>query len=124
MRCEGLTTASLYSGASRKLFWVWSPMPFIQQGEIANLPSYSYYVRISAVTAQEPMSGVTVVVEEQGDESIARRVIELSRELYAKKIKEARENIKVQGRSIPKAPTTKKTGRQEEDDLLSAISVS
>ncbi len=99
-------------------------MPFIQQGEIANLPSYSYYVRISAVTAQEPMSGVTVVVEEQGDESIARRVIELSRELYAKKIKEARENIKVQGRSIPKAPTTKKTGRQEEDDLLSAISVS
>lgn len=99
-------------------------MPFIQQGEIANLPSYSYYVRISAVTAQEPMSGVTVVVEEQGDESIARRVIELSRELYAKKIKEARENVKVQDKSTPKAPPAKKTERQEEDDLLSTISVS
>ena len=60
-------------------------MPFIQQGEIANLPSYSYYVRISAVTAQEPMSGVTVVVEERGNELIAKRVIESSRELYAKK---------------------------------------
>lgn len=64
-------------------------MPFIQQGEIANLPSYSYYVRISAVTAQEPMSGVTVVVEEQGDELIARRVIESSRKLYAKKVEVA-----------------------------------
>lgn len=60
-------------------------MPFIQQGEIANLPSYSYYVRISAVTAQEPMSGVTVVVEEVGDESVAKRVVEASRRLYAKK---------------------------------------
>ncbi len=60
-------------------------MPFIQQGEIANLPSYSYYVRISAVTAQEPMSGVTVVVEDRGDDSIAKQVIESSRELYAKK---------------------------------------
>ncbi|MCA9328183.1 type IV secretion system DNA-binding domain-containing protein [Candidatus Saccharibacteria bacterium] len=61
-------------------------MPFIQQGEIANLPAYSYYVRISAVNAQEPMSGVTVVVKETGDESIAQIVIETSRQLYAKKV--------------------------------------
>lgn len=61
-------------------------MPFIQQGEIANLPAYSYYVRISAVNAQEPMSGVTMVVKETGDESIARKVIETSRQLYAKKV--------------------------------------
>lgn len=60
-------------------------MPFIQQGEIANLPAYSYYVRISAVNAQEPMSGMTVVVEEAGDESVAKRIVETSRRLYAKK---------------------------------------
>ncbi len=64
-------------------------MPFIEQGEIANLPAYSYYVRISAVHAQEPMSGMTVVVDETGSESIAERVIKSSRELYAKKIEEA-----------------------------------
>lgn len=38
-------------------------MPFIEQGEIANLPAYSYCVRISAVRAQETMSGMAVVVE-------------------------------------------------------------
>ena len=63
-------------------------MPFIEQGEIANLPAYSYYVRISAVNAQEPMSGMTVVVDETGSETIAMQVIESSRELYAKKIEE------------------------------------
>jgi hypothetical protein len=61
-------------------------MPFIEQGEIANLPAYSYYVRISAINAQEPMSGVTVVVEEAGSEATAEHVIKSSRERYAKKI--------------------------------------
>jgi len=64
-------------------------MPFIEQGEIANLPAYSYYVRISAVHAQEPMSGMTVVVDETGSESIAERVIKSSQELYTKKVEEA-----------------------------------
>ncbi len=60
-------------------------MPFIQQGEIANLPAYSYYARIAAIDAQEPMSGVTVVVQDQGSEEVATRVIESSRLQYAKK---------------------------------------
>jgi hypothetical protein len=59
-------------------------MPFIQQGEIANLPAYSYYARIAAVEAQEPMSGVTVVVEDSGSDEVARQVITSSRALYAK----------------------------------------
>ena len=86
-------------------------MPFIQQGEIANLPSYSYYVRISAVTAQEPMSGVTVVVEGQGDESIAKRVIESSRALYTKKIQEAAGTgaEKLQLEPVKKQRTTRKS---------------
>ena len=62
--------------------------PFIEQGEIANLPAYSYYVRIAAINAQEPMSGVTVVVEDPGSEEVAGRVIESSRKLYAKEVAE------------------------------------
>ena len=104
-------------------------MPFIQQGEIANLPSYSYYVRISAVTAQEPMSGVTVVVEEQGDESIAKRVIESSRELYAKKaaIAEAPKE-KTQAAVAPIAPKKqsklkKKPSKKPDDELATIKSI-
>lgn len=62
--------------------------PFIEQSEIANLPAYSYYVRIAAINAQEPMSGVTVVVEDVGSEEIAVRVVESSRKLYAQEVAE------------------------------------
>lgn len=64
-------------------------MPYIEQGEIANLPAYSFYVRIAALQSQEPMSGVTVLLDNHGDVSIARRVIESSRETYAITVQEA-----------------------------------
>ncbi|MCA9343701.1 ATP-binding protein [Candidatus Saccharibacteria bacterium] len=57
--------------------------PFIDEGEIANLPSYSFYARLSAIKSQEPMSGETILLEDEGDKAIARKVIESSRQLYA-----------------------------------------
>ena len=99
-------------------------MPFIEQGEIANLPSYSYYVRISAIHAQEPMSGMTVVVEEAGSESIAERVIKSSQELYAKKIEET---TPMESRSKPtkKSSTVRKPKKshatKKVDDDLSEL---
>lgn len=103
-------------------------MPFIQQGEIANLPSYSYYVRISAVTAQEPMSGVTVVVHERGSESIAERVVDSSRELYAKKPEDTEPRMKDQEKvvvSIPKktAKPKPKRANKKEDELAAMKSI-
>ena len=84
-------------------------MPFIDQGEIANLPAYSYYVRISAVNAQEPMSGMTIVVEENGSESTAEQVLKSSRELYAKRIEVAAEAEIIEPEPKPiKKPSTKR----------------
>ncbi len=102
-------------------------MPFIQQGEIANLPAYSYYVRISAVYAQEPMSGVTAVVDGTGSKSIAKRVMRSSRELFAKKAEDAlivesyeAPPKKIQANKVPrKNYATKSVG----DDLTGAKSV-
>jgi hypothetical protein len=91
--------------------------PFIDQGEIANLPAYSYYVRIAAINAQEPMSGVTVVVEDRGSEVIAKRVIESSRQLYAKKIEDekATEEPKAQPKKQTKAKGSKPTPKKGDD---------
>lgn len=88
-------------------------MPFIAQGEIANLPAYSYYVRISAVNAQEPMSGMTVVVDEAGSEAIAMQVIESSRELHAKKVEEevAIEALEPQPKPLKKPSTAGKPNK-------------
>ena len=59
--------------------------PYIEQGEISNLPPYNFYARLSATTVQEPMSGQTLLLEENGSDDIAKSVIENSRSAYAKK---------------------------------------
>lgn len=57
--------------------------PHIAEREISNLPAYSFYVRIAAVQPLEPMSGVTVIVGNEGNENIAKRVVMTSRKLHA-----------------------------------------
>jgi hypothetical protein len=63
--------------------------PYIDQGEIANLPAYSYYVRIAAVHSQEPMSGVTVLLSDDGNGEIANKAIQSSRSKYASTVSDA-----------------------------------
>ena len=36
--------------------------PYIEKGEISNLPAYNFYCRIMGVEAQEPTSGETLVL--------------------------------------------------------------
>lgn len=91
--------------------------PFIEQGEIANLPAYSYYVRIAAINAQEPMSGVTVVVEDKGNASIANQVVESSRLLYARKAEAevATEKPKAQPKKQAKTSGSKSASKKGND---------
>jgi hypothetical protein len=58
--------------------------PYLQEGDIANLSSRNFYIRISAVTTQKPFSGETLLIEGDGSEEMRKRVIQLSRERYAK----------------------------------------
>jgi hypothetical protein len=76
--------------------------PYIEQGEIANLPAYSFYVRITAVHSQEPLSGTTVLVNELVEVGVAEKVITHSREEYA---------IKISEQSIPRSPQKTKIAR-------------
>ncbi len=59
--------------------------PYVEEGEIANLPTYNFYARMSAVLSQEPVSGETIVLEDKGSEAVAKQVIAASRTNYAKK---------------------------------------
>jgi hypothetical protein len=36
--------------------------PYIEEGEILNLPAYNFYMKIAAVEPQEPLSGETIVL--------------------------------------------------------------
>jgi hypothetical protein len=59
--------------------------PYLEEGDIANLPLHNFYMRASAVKSQESFSGETIKLEDDGNETIAEKVIESSRERYAKK---------------------------------------
>ena len=76
--------------------------PHIEQGEIANLPAFNYYIRIAAVRSQEPLSGETLVIEDAGDSGVKTRqtIIDNSRKKYAVKY----EAEKSKGKDVKLSP--------------------
>jgi hypothetical protein len=64
--------------------------PYVEIGEIANLPTYSFYARIAAIRSQEPMSGITLLLNDDGNADIAKRVIINSQNKYAIKVENNR----------------------------------
>jgi hypothetical protein len=58
--------------------------PYVDKGEILNLPAYNFYMKIAAVEPQEPLSGETVVLsKDDASEERAETVIKESRERWA-----------------------------------------
>ncbi len=62
--------------------------PYVEQGEIASLPSYHFYMRLGALNPEEPFSGVTVPVNVLVSSDKTKKVIASSRKLYAHEWKE------------------------------------
>ena len=58
--------------------------PYIEQGEIASLPSYHFYMRLGAMNPEEPFSGITVPVHIEYSQNRVDAIVESSRKLYAK----------------------------------------
>jgi len=65
--------------------------PYIDKGEIASLPSYRFYMRLGAMNPEEPFSGITMPVKIDQNQEKANKVIESSRNLFAKKYNGASE---------------------------------
>jgi DNA helicase HerA-like ATPase len=102
--------------------------PYIEQGEIANLPSFNFYARIAAVNSQEPMSGMTVLLENAGSEDIASEVVASSRKLYTKQLEEPKPIEQRPEVTAKKRPTSKHRRRHQvtlkkRDELAKAKSV-
>jgi len=84
--------------------------PFVEQGELSNLPAYNFYTRISAIQAQEPLSGETVLLDMEEDEGIARKAKEISRALYGSSVKQAAPE--------PKKTESKPTSEKPKQDVV------
>lgn len=89
--------------------------PFIGPGEIANLPAYNFYVRISGINTQEPLSGETVVPPEEGSDELTRQLIEHSRAAYASKAVPVPEPIQTREAEVSsdKGPNTNSQAQKD-----------
>jgi energy-coupling factor transporter ATP-binding protein EcfA2 len=58
--------------------------PYIQRGDIANLPAFNFYMKISALTPEEPFSGETVVPDLSVDYDKREAIVNTSRQQYAR----------------------------------------
>lgn len=87
--------------------------PYIDEGEISNQPPFNFYARFASTKSQEPLSGKTIVLSGDGDETVADEVKRLSRKTYGNDPL-PEEPIKKTTPTIPankKASTTKSTKR-------------
>lgn len=57
--------------------------PYIDQGEIANLPKYRFYMKVSADNPQEPFSGETILIDINEDKKKIENLIQSSRDNFA-----------------------------------------
>ena len=86
-------------------------IPYVQQGEIANLPSFNFYAKINALDPEEPFSGITTPVEINIDEKRVGRIKELSRKLYTVPYtKRKNTSVRSDKRLIPKLVTESQPG--------------
>lgn len=94
--------------------------PAIEEGEIANLSAYNFYARLSSLVAQEPISGETLLLHSEEDETVAEAVIAASRENYAAKPAPSEpQSAKPQKTTTSK--DTKTIREQKEPKLASAV---
>ena len=62
--------------------------PYIDPGEMSNLPAFNFYAKLSAIKPQEPLSGQTLLLDGNGSQKVLERSVELSRAAFAKKQEE------------------------------------
>lgn len=85
--------------------------PYIEQGEISNLPAFNFYAKLSAMKAQEPLSGQTLLLADEGSDQIRDTVVKHSRTMFAKKQEEAKQEAEQKTQKTSSKP--KSTPRTE-----------
>jgi hypothetical protein len=62
--------------------------PYLNTGDISNLATFNFYVKLAATKPQEPLSGMTLLLSEPPNEDICKKVVENSRRQYAKQVQD------------------------------------
>ena len=67
--------------------------PYVERGEISNLPRYSFYIKVSALEPEEPFSGETINTPLKKDEKKIEKLVEASRRNWAIKYQKVKPQV-------------------------------
>lgn len=76
--------------------------PYATQGEIASLPSFHFYIKINALTSEEPFSGETVPINIINDSERVKKVVATSQVNFAKPYVNNKKPLTRLNKSFPK----------------------
>lgn len=81
--------------------------PQVEKGQIANLPSYSFYMKINAIQPQNPFTGEIDDFTIQGSSDIRNKVIKYSQDTYGQK------QLVIETKKVPDQVINKSELKQE-----------
>lgn len=85
--------------------------PYIEEGEIANLSSYNFYMRVAAQKSQEPISGETIVLED-GEQNV-EMIIKASRK-YSRQTSEQKSKHETTKQNVTAIPAAKPVAQSKD----------
>lgn len=85
--------------------------PYVEKGEIGNLPRFHFYIKLGAVEPEEPFSGTTLPMQVDHDEERLQTLIQFSRMNYAIEYKSEDKKHTVQVAAKQKKKTTQKVNQ-------------
>lgn len=91
--------------------------PYVEKGNIGNLPRFRFYMKLSAVTPEEPFSGQTLPMSIEHDQERRMSLIEASRKNYGHRYQKMAASKSVTG----KKGTKKKTSHEANHDDISTL---
>jgi len=77
--------------------------PYVEEGEIANLPSFNFYMRLGALNPEGPFSGMTIPLNVEADTNKVNSVIYSSRKNYASEYKAPKQQVSLLSEAKNKA---------------------
>ena len=92
--------------------------PYLKEGDISNLPSRHFYIRIAAIEAQKPFSGETLLVDGDENKEIAQKAIFSSQKNYATEYE-----IFEKEAVAPKKPTKNKITKKLKSDSKKPLGI-
>lgn len=84
--------------------------PYVQKGEIYNLPRYHFYIKISAIESEDPFSGQTIFTPVKKDPKKRERLVEASRKNNAIVYKKPEPKQLVKAKEDPSQTVNKTKG--------------